>query len=67
MMFVCVCVVFGVCLSHLNASPQQKNKVIAGCYFAGVDTKITNVGISVKSTGSVYLDCVVLLNHTVKC
>lgn len=38
-----------------------KNKVIAWCYFAGVDTKITNVGISVKSTGSVYSYCVVML------
>lgn len=29
------------------------------CYFAGVDTKITSVGISVKSTGLVYLFCFV--------
>ena len=34
---------------------QQKNELIAWCYFAGVDTKITSVGISVKSTGLVYL------------
>ena len=45
-----------ICLSHLNMLPkQQKNTVIAWCYFAGVDTKITNVGITVKSTGLVYL------------
>lgn len=42
------------CPSHLNMLPEkQKNKVIARCCFAGVDTKITNVGISVKSTGLV--------------
>lgn len=55
------------CLSHLNILPeQQKNKVIVWCYFAGVDTKITGVGISVKLTGLVYLYCVVSANCTVK-
>lgn len=43
-----------------------KNKAMAWFYFAGVDTKITNVGISVKSTGSVYLQCVVFVDDTVK-
>lgn len=32
--------------------------------FAGVDTKITNVGISVKSTGSVFFYCVAFANDT---
>ena len=56
--FQCSCntvTIHASCLTHLNISPeQQKNKVIARCCFAGVDTKITNVGISIKSTGFVF-------------
>lgn len=36
------------------------------CHFAGVDTKITNVGISVKSTGLVHLYCFVSVNYKVE-
>lgn len=39
-------------------------QVILGCHFAGVDTKITGVGISVKSTGSVLFELFVSANYT---